>query len=134
MLYFIVALCPKSWFRGLHGSCFKLFSGQLVWTAAKSACSGLGARLAVLNSQGLKLKELQRHALIGLHRDPKDSSRWLWIDGSRGIYPKWSDGEPNDVGGREDCVVMLTSGKLNDLTCIVTRPYFCEISRKLQLI
>ena len=129
VLCFIVALCPKSWIRGLYGSCFKSFSSRLVWNAAKSACSGIGTRLAVLNLQGLK--EAKISSWIGLHRDPKSSSRWLWIDGSRAIYPNWDSGEPNNNGGSEDCVEIRPSGKLNDLPCSITRPYFCEINRKL---
>ena len=29
---------------------------------------------------------------IGLHRDPKDISRWLWIDGTRPTYTNWNTG------------------------------------------
>ena len=129
ILCFIVALCPKSWIRGLYGSCFKLFSSPLVWNAAKSACSRIGTRLPVLNSQGLKTNI---SSWIGLHRDPQSSSRWLWIDGSRAIYPNWDIGQPNNYRGLpEDCGNLLRNGKLNGLTCNRSRPYFCEINRKL---
>ena len=132
ILCFIVALCPKSWIRGLYGSCFKLFSRRLVWNAAKSACSRMGTRLAVLNSQGLK-ETANISSWIGLHRDPKSSSRWLWIDGSRTIYPNWGSGEPNNVGGSEDCVEIRPDGKLNDMPCNRSLPYFCEIIREYNL-
>ena len=133
ILCFIVALCPKSWIRGLYGSCFKLFSSRLAWNAAKSACSRIGTRLAVLNSQSLKKTKIP--SWIALHSDPKNSSRWLWIDGSRAIYPNWDSGEPNNYRGvPEDCVELRTNGKLNDLPCSRSLPYFCEINRKLQLI
>lgn len=108
------------------------FSSPLVWNAAKFVCSRLGTRLAVLNSQGLK--ETKTRSWIALHRDPKNSSRWLWIDGSRAIYPNWDIGEPNNAGGSEDCVEIRPGGKLNDVPCKITLPYFCEINRKLQLI
>ena len=72
--------------------------------------------------------------LIGLYRDPKDKSRWLWVDGSRPTFTYWYSGEPNNVGGNEDCVHLRprSSGfRWNDLACHqYSLPHVCETSGK----
>ena len=70
-------------------------------------------------------QKLDRSVLIGMHRDPRDTSRWIWVDGTRVIYSHWDQGEPN--GGRyESCGMMYQSGKWNDLPCKQTLHYVCE--------
>ena len=41
---------------------------------------------------------------IGLYRDAKNMSRWLWFVESIVTYTNWRSGEPNDLGGAEDYV------------------------------
>ena len=79
--------------------------------------------------------QVARNTWIGLHRDPWNKSRWLWVDGSSVDYANWYKTEPNNVGGKEDCVEMYPAsraraGKWNDLTCSHNRYYVCEISGK----
>ena len=52
-------------------------------------------------------------------------------------YTNWNKGEPNDAGGREDCVFVYQyaassslSGKWNDAPCTFSVNYVCEISGK----
>ena len=106
------------------------------WNAAKSACEALGAELVVLSS----LAENQavgknitggQGAYIGLYRNPRDKSRWLWVDQSRPTYTHWYSGEPNNHGGIEDCVQMIsrsTGFEWNDISCnnVYNIPYVCE--------
>ena len=103
----------------MQGSCYKFTSKALNWTAAKSPCEALGFDLVVINSQTelqaltSQLPESQR-TLIGMHRDPKDKSRWLWVDGSRSTYTH--KGEPNSL--QEECAEMypkVHGWKWNDL-------------------
>ena len=66
---------------------------------------------------------------IGLHRNPNDSSQWLWIDGSQVTDTNWHTGEPNNVGGYEGCGEMYSSSRLgtwNDKTCSDPLLYLCE--------
>ena len=133
---FILGPCPDSWISGVHGSCYKFSSNTLRWKSAKSVCEALGSKLAVLNSQDEQqflTPKVAKNTWIGLHRDPKNTARWLWVDGSYATYTNWNDGEPNDVGGREDCVALLKppyTGKWNDQNCNASVHYVCEISRK----
>ena len=78
------------------------------------------------------LAKVANKTWIGLHRDLKDTSRWLWVDGSYAIYTNWYDGEPNNSGGRENCVQLFRppQWKWSDLNCNYRRSYICEISRK----
>ena len=129
---YIFIVCPTSWIN-LQGSCYKFSSKALNWNAAKSACEALGSDLVVINSQTelqaltSQIPESQR-TWIGMHRDPKDKSRWLWVDGSRPTYTPWNTGEPN--GLHEECAEMLSKvhgRKWNDIGCSATLPYVCEI-------
>ena len=61
---------------------------------------------------------------IGMHRDPKDKSRWLWVDGSSSTYTHWQKGEPKNL--HEECAEMYTVGTWNDLPCSHARAYVCE--------
>ena len=70
-----------------------------------------------------------KNVWIGLHRNPKNSSQWLWIDGSQVTDTNWYTGEPNNAGGYEGCGEMYSSsyqGKWNDLSCSDFQLYLCE--------
>ncbi len=110
-----------------------MFSTQtLNWNAAKSACEALGSKLVVINSQAeqqaLAPKTSVKTYWIGLYRDPKEKSRWMWVDGSRPGFTAWRTGEPNNWMGQgveEDCTEMYVTW--NDLACKSVAPYICEI-------
>ena len=122
-------VCPSSWIN-LQGSCYKFSSKALNWNAAKSACETLGSNLVVINSQtelqALTSKESQK-TWIGLHRDRKDKSRWLWVDASRPTYSHWNTGEPNNL--HEECAEMypkIHGWKWNDQSCSDACLHVCE--------
>ena len=114
----------------MPGSCYKFFSKALNWNAAKSACGALRSQLVVINSQAEQqaiASKISRTTWIGMHRDPKDKSRWLWVDGSRPTYTNWNTGEPN--GRHEECAQMypkIHGWEWNDAICTVAYPYVCE--------
>ncbi len=137
----VLGVCPNGWIH-MQGSCYKLFSKGLSWNAAKSACEALGSKLVVINSQTenravvLKLAGSQG-TLIVLHRDPRDKSRWLWVDGSRPTNTYWNSGEPNNYGGYEGCAHAFPKeggAVWNDLPCASMYPYVCETSGRSENI
>ncbi|XP_068699624.1 uncharacterized protein [Montipora foliosa] len=121
-------VCPRGW-QLINGSWYEVSSTSANWTAAKSACEAMGSRLAMLKThaeQQAVWHAVGRPLWIGLHRNPNDSSQWLWIDGSQVTDTNWYTGEPNNVGGYEACGEILSSGTWNDQTCSVTLLYLCE--------
>ena len=118
----------------IHGSCYKIVSTSVNWNAAESACKAMGSHLAMVKThaeQQALWPKMGTTVWIGLHRDPKDNSRWLWIDGSRVTYTNWYSGEPN--GALEKCGEMYPSsykGKWNDAPCNINRYYLCETKGK----
>ena len=116
----------------MQSSCYKFSSQTLNWYAAKSACEALGSSLVVINSQAeqqaFDAKVIQA-SWLGLYRNPKDKSRWLWVDGSSLTYTSWYSGEPNNSGGSEDCAEMFSTSlgwKWNDAPCTTSYRYICE--------
>ena len=67
-------------------------------------------------------------AWLGIQRQG-DSDTFRNVDGTT-PFLIWHDGEPNDVGGQENCVSMrLLSGvrKMNDVACDRDYSYICRI-------
>ena len=81
-----------------------------------------------------KIRDSQR-TWIGLYRNPKEKSRWLWVDGSRLTYTYWSSGEPNNAGGSEDCAeIYPRNSEWNDKRCATLRHYVCEANGRSENI
>ena len=114
----------------MQGSCYKISSRKLNWNAAKTACEALGSKLVMVKSQSelkVLVQKVSRNIWIGLHRDPRDKSRWIWVDGTRLIYSHWQQGEPNNYGGYEGCLEMRhNTGVWNDFPCHYSMHYVCE--------
>ena len=61
---------------------------------------------------------------IGLMRC---GSSWCYPNGRTYVYRRWSFTEPNNYGGKEDCVDMKWYGYWKDTNCQLKRPFVCEI-------
>ena len=129
-------------------SVFRVFTDQLSWQAARSACQAKGGDLATISTQA------DNDAVLAVLRSAHSSGRWpksngyggAWIgaedmskegrfdwvldrEGSK--YSNFNQGEPNNFGN-EDCVAMWgedTDGKppgsWNDDKCSAQHPYVC---------
>ena len=53
---------------------------------------------------------------------------FIWTDESAVAYVNWNDGEPNNAGNEEDCVVIhpYNSGGWNDVPCNLRFKSVCE--------
>ena len=125
-----VGVCPNNWIH-LQGSCYKISSRTLNWNAAKSACKALGSNLVMVKSQAEQqalASKISQSIWMGLYRDPKDTSRWLWVDGTRVTYTNWYQGEPNNRVS-EQCGMMWSADYAwhwNDGGCSYALYYVCE--------
>ncbi|XP_073697678.1 CD209 antigen-like protein 2 [Garra rufa] len=105
------------------------------WSDIRQYCMDHGADLVIINS-----KEKQRFlssfatepVWIGLS-DREQEGNMKWVDNSPLNQGFWISGEPNDLLGHEDCVVMNAEkpNYWNDLSCSDIRNGICE---KLGLI
>ena len=121
-------LCPQNWIQ-LQGSCYKVSSESLSWNAAKSACEAMRSTLALVKSpaeQQAVASIISQKIWIGLQRDSKDNSSWLWVDGSHAKYFNWAIGQPSNTGRKEFCVHIFPKGKWNDKKCTAVHHYLCE--------
>ena len=99
------------------------------WNSAKSACEAMRSTLAMVKSQAEQqavASIISQKTWIGLQRDSKDNSPWLWVDGSTATYFNWDNGKPDNAGGKEFCVQMVVSRKWNDRKCTADHYYLCE--------
>lgn len=106
------------------GTCYVLFTSPMTRNAARTACLGLGAELAKVDSaevQALLATLIGTSvAFIGASDEAVEGT-FVWEDGSPMTFTSWNTGEPNNGGGflQEDCVVMLGSagGAWDDRPC-----------------
>ena len=120
----------------MQGSCYKISSNKMSWNAAKSACQALGSTLALVKSQAEQnalASKVSQLTWIGLHRDRKDKSRWVWVDGTRPTYTSWNRGEPNSLS--EGCGHLWPQygGRWNDAGCDSKMHYACEAKGELNI-
>ncbi len=66
---------------------------------------------------------------IGL-TDKETEGTFLWVNGESPTTTFWYTNEPNNAGGNEDCVGLLTSGEKagtwNDFPCSTELAFVCE--------
>jgi hypothetical protein len=92
------------------------------WTDSEVEAETLGGTLAVIRnaaeqdwafSQFCDYGGTNRSLWLGLHRNSPGGAFGAVTDVPVNYF-NWNDGEPNNVGGNENFVQMLTTGKWND--------------------
>ncbi|XP_060100508.1 lithostathine-like [Heteronotia binoei] len=78
-----------------------------------------------------RVNQERTHVWIGLHRrQNSDLTRgWRWTNGAYFGYTNWLPGEPNNLGGSELCVHIITESGYkgwNDTPCSYERPFLCK--------
>ncbi|XP_028416699.1 pregnancy zone protein-like [Dendronephthya gigantea] len=121
--------------RHSMGSAFISANGFATsWNSAKDDCRRRGGHLAVPTNTKMNnylYQVIKRHNLIaawiGVYRR---SGRVFYTVGDEEIsYKNWNRWEPNNAGGRENCVEILNraTGKWNDRPCHLSdRHYLCQ--------
>ena len=100
----------QSYCRARYGTSLAIISNPADNSRAASQCRGT--------------RFPYNQCFIGLN-DRTAERQWKNIDGSPATYFNWNFGEPNNVGN-EDCVEILSNGKMNDLSCSSRRAFLCN--------
>ncbi|XP_054844974.1 lithostathine-like isoform X2 [Eublepharis macularius] len=125
----------RGWF------CYEFYEHLMLFEDAEAVCQNRnGGHLASITSD-TQMREVggyvsqanraRSEVWIGLRRSQNsDMYRgWRWTDGSQFSYTNWLGGTPNNIGGRQNCVVLTPgSGFKNwdDATCSYGRTFLCK--------
>nr|QNH72450.1 toxin candidate TRINITY_DN19977_c1_g1_i1.p1 [Ceriantheomorphe brasiliensis] len=122
--------CDQDW-QHHNEKCYLKVSQQLDFATAENNCINKGAELVSINNEeentfAYNLIKGSR-AWIGLKRQ---SGGFVWKDGTTVDYDNWYTGEPNNAGGRENCVHFFNGNYWNDLPCDYTYISICEKDKR----
>ncbi|XP_055509217.1 lectin-like isoform X1 [Leucoraja erinacea] len=119
-------------------SCFRFFCHNRTWANAEEFCKHQphSAHLASVSSRvhNIFLKKMiaaesngNLKIWIGLN-DILREGTLVWVDGSTHIYRHWLQGEPNNHGGHQDCVIINNDdgGFWSDRPCLEMAPFICS--------
>ena len=107
------------------------FADRLIWSEAKTACEAWDGTLATITERRdhdrFPAFVRRRGSLwIGLN-DLEREGRYEWV-GRNSNYRNWANGEPNNWGGDEDCIMLRreADSRWNDQGCNAQLGYICE--------
>ena len=104
----------------LAGSCYFLASEPLLWLEARAVCSDWGGDLVSIESAAEEAALSARYASniwIGAN-DRAQEGAMVWSTGAPVVYTNWSEGQPDDYLGGEDCIEKwIVNGQWNDRPC-----------------
>jgi len=117
------------------GPLFLLCHGPQRYGLARESCPRNGGELASIHSQAendfvtqAAFARKQTRWFLGA-RDWPEEGEFVWQDGTPFDYSNWSEGEPNDNAGAEDCVIFgqRNSPQWNDVYCGVYTAFVCRV-------
>ncbi|XP_048051391.1 CD209 antigen-like protein C [Megalobrama amblycephala] len=107
---------------------------KMSWSKTRQYCRDRGADLIIIDTevkQRCITSFVKDNVWIGLS-DIEHEGNLTWVDNSPLNQGFWSEGEPNDAYGNEDCAEIMSSctsfnlNNWNDLSCSEKRKGICE--------
>ncbi|XP_055367119.1 CD209 antigen-like protein E [Betta splendens] len=114
--------------RYFAGSFYYISSTVKTWQDSRTYCQQFGTDLVIINSLEEQefIQALPLRVWIGL-TDAETEGTWKWVDGTLlGSLSYWAAGEPNDLGGAEDCGEVVWNRYWNDESCDHQDYWICE--------
>jgi len=123
--------CTGGWTE-YSSSCYKLGKGKKTWADAEKKCNEEGAHLASVASLGENwsihnlLKNIQNPVWLG-GTDGAAEGTWVFTDGTKVTHNAWSDNQPDNFGGGQDCLTTNFKGPdWDDAVCSEHYNFVCE--------
>ena len=141
--HFIGLICPSDRLH-IGDRCYYFSNKSTTWHEAQNDCRARGGDMAVPENSDMNEKIYQvlksrnvGTVWIGVYRD--DNDKFITVSGADISYTNWFPGEPNNVGGNEDCAQLVNIvywnanygggvGRWNDAPCKRSYAYYiCEL-------
>lgn len=129
-----VKLCDPGWIPSPHsGTCIKLYSNEMRWDFARTACQRKGADLAMIfnEAQTSFISEQRRHHSdvkkywIGLKR-PSNGASYRWLDyADKVVFTQWANNTSIPSTGYP-CVALIEDIVWSSFSCHEIAGYVCE--------
>ena len=130
LAFVFVLLC---YFHVKHLSISSIIAA-MTWADAELNCVSQDANLVSIHSAGENnfVRDLIKNfdpanewTWIGLSDFHKEGG-WMWSDVSEVSFTLWSEGQPDNSGGEEDCVHINYPTRWNDIRCHYTHHSVCK--------
>ncbi|XP_071476245.1 ladderlectin-like [Diadema antillarum] len=132
-----MARCGSDWVI-FKNTCYRSFDERRYFDVAKQRCDALNADVLVIESQDeatfyttwmryhTYLYSSLRKAWQDCHR--YNATHWTCGSGEKErplVFDNWKRGEPNNAGGRENCMDIDYDGESNDIRCTDSKIPIC---------
>ncbi|XP_005814029.1 type-2 ice-structuring protein-like [Xiphophorus maculatus] len=126
--------CPSGWTL-INNRCFLYVPTEMTWTNAEKNCLSMGTNLASVHNMN-EYRQVQnlisaagygsKQAWLG-GSDGQQEKTWFWSDGSPMTYTNWCLKQPDNKGGKQNCLQMnYPAAKCwDDVECHIRRPSVC---------
>ncbi|XP_043641044.1 accessory gland protein Acp29AB-like [Drosophila teissieri] len=106
------------------------YSERKSWTDANKTCREKGGHLAAFQTEDefeavtRIVNKYHTSFWLGYHRNSKDE--FVTATGNKGSFMKWDSGQPDNIGGKQNCVY-LSNSRMYDLNCEDTYSFICQL-------
>ncbi|XP_043641033.1 collectin-43-like [Drosophila teissieri] len=107
------------------------FNERKSWTDAEETCRERGGHLAAFQTEDeleavTRIVSIYSSFWLGYHRNIEDE--FETAAGNKGSFMKWYSEEPNNIGGKQNCVGLHNS-TMYDENCDNTQAFICQLDK-----